>query len=165
MLWHLLIGCLKSLRIILKAPEELGFFMILGVILKRVFQRLGYICYEIEVVIERRLIMYMSKKNQSKSFQRNQFEEERAAGRLKFGTSVFHAYVHEWICQLSYNPRLNQGWGLSDGEGSERIWSALAVLVSMCRYATKQNRMVALNDRGLHHNEKALMKISKSLST
>ncbi|KNE88112.1 hypothetical protein PSTG_18493 [Puccinia striiformis f. sp. tritici PST-78] len=36
--------------------------------------------------------------------------------RLSFGTSVFHAYVHNWVCQLQYHPRLNDGWGLSDGE-------------------------------------------------
>ncbi|POW22598.1 hypothetical protein PSHT_01079 [Puccinia striiformis] len=34
--------------------------------------------------------------------------------RVQFGTSVFHAYVHEWPCQVKYNPRYQQGWGLSD---------------------------------------------------
>ncbi|KNE95653.1 hypothetical protein PSTG_11018 [Puccinia striiformis f. sp. tritici PST-78] len=47
---------------------------------------------------------------------------------LKFGTSVFHAYVHEWKCQVKYNPRFNAGWGLSDGEGLERLWSSLSPL-------------------------------------
>ncbi|KAI7965082.1 hypothetical protein MJO29_003180 [Puccinia striiformis f. sp. tritici] len=41
---------------------------------------------------------------------------------IKFGTSVFHAYVHEWKCQVKFNPRYNIGWGLSDGEGLERLW-------------------------------------------
>ncbi|KAI7937262.1 hypothetical protein MJO28_016161 [Puccinia striiformis f. sp. tritici] len=48
--------------------------------------------------------------------------------RLRFGTSVFHAYVHEWPCQVKYNPRYQQGWGLSDGESLERLWSLLAPL-------------------------------------
>lgn len=86
------------------------------------------------------------------------FAEERAAGRLKFGTSVFHAYVHEWLCQLQYNPRLNQGWGLSDGEGMERVWAFLAPLVRPCRYSTKQNRLVSLNLRTIHRNELARSK-------
>lgn len=55
--------------------------------------------------------------------QRNQFATERAANRLVFGTSLFHSFVHEWSCQLDYNPRLNSGWGLSDGEGMEHILS------------------------------------------
>ncbi|PLW16317.1 hypothetical protein PCASD_18708 [Puccinia coronata f. sp. avenae] len=33
---------------------------------------------------------------------------------LRFGTSVFHAYAHEWKCQIKFNPRYNVGWGLSD---------------------------------------------------
>ncbi|PLW33701.1 hypothetical protein PCASD_10315 [Puccinia coronata f. sp. avenae] len=48
--------------------------------------------------------------------------------RITFGTSVFHAYVHNWLCQLDYHPRLNNGWGLSDGEGLERLWSYLSAL-------------------------------------
>lgn len=82
----------------------------------------------------------------------NLFPEERARGQLKFGTSVFHAYVHQWLCQIKYNPRLNNGWGLSDGEGCERIWSSLARLVSPLRYASKQNRLDALHLRVGHNN-------------
>ncbi|OAV96241.1 hypothetical protein PTTG_03449 [Puccinia triticina 1-1 BBBD Race 1] len=48
--------------------------------------------------------------------------------RISFGTSVFHAYVHNWLCQLEYHPRFNKGWGLSDGEGLERMWSYLSPL-------------------------------------
>ncbi|KAF9507807.1 hypothetical protein BS47DRAFT_1303577 [Hydnum rufescens UP504] len=39
--------------------------------------------------------------------------------RLQFATSVFHAYGHQWVCQLWYHPRKAQIWGLSDGEGCE----------------------------------------------
>ena len=85
-------------------------------------------------------------------FQRNLFADERQEGRLKFGTSVFHAYVHQWLCQLNYNPRLNLGWGLSDGEGCERIWSGLARLVSPLRYSRKQNRLDALHLTVGHKN-------------
>ena len=72
---------------------------------------------------------------------------------LKFGTSVFHAYVHEWSCQLRYNPRLNPDWGMSDGEGLERIWAFLSPLISQLRYSTKAHRLAALNWRSLHHNQ------------
>lgn len=69
------------------------------------------------------------------------------------GTSVFHSYVHDWVCQLSYNPRLNRGWGLSDGEGMERKWSDLSPLVALLRYVTKEHRLIALNLRSIHMND------------
>ncbi|KAH9808074.1 hypothetical protein DFH28DRAFT_911363 [Melampsora americana] len=76
----------------------------------------------------------------------------RALGRLKMATSVFHAYAHDWGCQLDYNPRLNKGWGLSDGEGSERIWQSIMSLVSGNRYATNEHRQININLRTIHHN-------------
>jgi len=42
-----------------------------------------------------------------------------------------HAYSHEWACQLSYNPRLVPGLGLSDGEGTEWLWSRLIKLIGI----------------------------------
>ncbi|KAH9806922.1 hypothetical protein DFH28DRAFT_1157713 [Melampsora americana] len=83
---------------------------------------------------------------------RNQFSAERASSRLKLGTSVFHAYAHDWGCQLDYNPRLNIGWGLSDGEGSERIWCQLSPLVDVNCHATNEHRQTNISLRGIHHN-------------
>ncbi|KIK81811.1 hypothetical protein PAXRUDRAFT_35772 [Paxillus rubicundulus Ve08.2h10] len=36
---------------------------------------------------------------------------------------TMHAYGHEWACQFAYNPCLVVGLVLSDGEGTERLWS------------------------------------------
>ncbi|KAH9807245.1 hypothetical protein DFH28DRAFT_916185 [Melampsora americana] len=80
------------------------------------------------------------------------FQGECQARGLKFGTSAFHSYVHEWGCQLRYNPRLNKGSGRSDGEGLERIWSFLSPLVSPLRYSTKQHRLDALHWKATHCN-------------
>jgi hypothetical protein len=44
-----------------------------------------------------------------------------------------HAYVHEWACQLEYNPRMCIGLGLSDGEGTERLWSRFVKLIGIQR--------------------------------
>jgi hypothetical protein len=49
--------------------------------------------------------------------------------RITFAISVFHAYGHQWPCQLVYHPRKCEGFGLSDGEGCERFWSAIDHLV------------------------------------
>jgi hypothetical protein len=44
-----------------------------------------------------------------------------------------HAYAHDWACQLRYNTRLTTGMGLTDGEGSERLWSRMRSLISTTR--------------------------------
>ena len=53
--------------------------------------------------------------------------------RLLFATSVMHAYGHQWACQLVYNPRLREGLGLTEGEGTERIWSKFRKLIGVTR--------------------------------
>ncbi|POW04684.1 hypothetical protein PSTT_10208 [Puccinia striiformis] len=72
--------------------------------------------------------------------------------RMTFATAVFHSYVHDWPCQLQFNPRYNDGWGLTDGEGLERLWSYLSPLVSPLRYATRNHRISAINHRSMFHN-------------
>ncbi|KIK74890.1 hypothetical protein PAXRUDRAFT_174387 [Paxillus rubicundulus Ve08.2h10] len=49
--------------------------------------------------------------------------------RIKFAISVFHAYGHQWPCQLVYHPRKCTGFGLSNGEGCECLWSLLKFLI------------------------------------
>lgn len=53
--------------------------------------------------------------------------------RIHFGISVFHAFAHNWACQLVYHPRKCEGFGLSDGEGCERLWSELKRLIPSLR--------------------------------
>ncbi|KAI0701749.1 hypothetical protein C8Q76DRAFT_633393 [Earliella scabrosa] len=53
--------------------------------------------------------------------------------RLVFATSVMHAYGHQWSCQLVYNPRLRAGLGLTEGEGTERVWSKFRKLIGVTR--------------------------------
>lgn len=53
--------------------------------------------------------------------------------RLEFAVSIFHAYGHQWSCQLWYHPRKSSIWGLSDGEGCERFWAELRRLIPVLR--------------------------------
>ncbi|KIN98613.1 hypothetical protein M404DRAFT_31254 [Pisolithus tinctorius Marx 270] len=54
--------------------------------------------------------------------------------RIRFATTAMHAYGHEWACQLVYNPCITTGLGLSDGEGTERLWSCFTKLIGrQCR--------------------------------
>ncbi|KAF8835150.1 hypothetical protein BDN67DRAFT_871741, partial [Paxillus ammoniavirescens] len=52
-----------------------------------------------------------------------------------------HAYGHEWACQLVFNPCLTVGLGLSDGEGTERLWSRLIKLIGIERSSSRQRRI------------------------
>jgi hypothetical protein len=52
---------------------------------------------------------------------------------MTFAISVFHAFGHQWPCQLIYHPRKRAGFGLSDGEGCERFWSAIRSLIPSLR--------------------------------
>ncbi|KAF8833407.1 hypothetical protein BDN67DRAFT_992846 [Paxillus ammoniavirescens] len=47
------------------------------------------------------------------------FFENLILSRFHFAISVFHAYGHQWPCQVVYHPWKRQGFGLSDGEGCE----------------------------------------------
>jgi hypothetical protein len=62
--------------------------------------------------------------------------------RITFGISVFHAYGHQWPCQLIYHPRKCLGFGLTDGEGCERFWSALKQLIPSLRVAGVSYRIL-----------------------
>jgi hypothetical protein len=54
--------------------------------------------------------------------------------RITFGISVFHAYGHQWPCQMIYHPKCS-GFGLTDGEGCEQFWSAIKLLIPSLRMA------------------------------
>lgn len=95
---------------------------------------------------------------------RGLFSEELKSGSLKCGTSVWHSYAHVRSCQLLYNPRLNDDWGLSDGEALERVWSWLSFLVAQLRYSTKEHRLTSINLQGLVYNEALLWKAGKNLN-
>jgi hypothetical protein len=80
-----------------------------------------------------------------------------------FGTSVFHAYVHEWSCQVKYNPRLNKLWGLSDGEGLERLWSFLSPLISTLRVSTRLHCLMSIQSRAEYYTKELNIKAGQFL--
>ena len=59
--------------------------------------------------------------------------DDTILSHLKSAISVFHAYGHQWACQIVYHPRKRKGFGLSDGEGCERFWSAIRCLIPSLR--------------------------------
>ena len=62
-----------------------------------------------------------------------------------------HAYGHEWACQLVYNPRLIEGLGLTDGEGTERLWSCFIKLIGVERSSSVgSQRMRNMTPHSVH---------------
>jgi hypothetical protein len=77
--------------------------------------------------------------------------------RIVFGVSVFHAYGHQWPCQLIYHPRKCEGFGLTDGEGCERFWSLIQSLIPSCRVSTYYNRIYAIDTQIKALDQKSLL--------
>lgn len=71
------------------------------------------------------------------------FLDDSTLSRIAFAVAVFHAYGHQWACQIVYHPRKREGFGLSDGEGCERLWSFLKPLIPSLRVSGV--RMLFLN--------------------
>ena len=77
--------------------------------------------------------------------------------RIVFGISVFHAYGHQWACQIIYHPRKCKGFGLTDGEGCECLWSSLKLLIPSLHVSTYYNRIYAIDTQIKHLDRKSLL--------
>lgn len=58
---------------------------------------------------------------------------------------------------------LNEGWGLTGGEGLERLWSYLSPLVSPLWYATRNHWLSAINHQSFFHNVQGIERIVSTL--
>ncbi|KAJ3529279.1 hypothetical protein NMY22_g9058 [Coprinellus aureogranulatus] len=83
--------------------------------------------------------------------------------RIIWGISVFHAYGHQWPCQLVYHPRKCSGFGLSDGEGCERFWSSIQGLIPSLRMSGYHQRLLSLDFQIWFLNEKGLLLLASWL--
>ncbi|KAG6836231.1 hypothetical protein H0H93_010036 [Arthromyces matolae] len=73
------------------------------------------------------------------------FLEEDILSRITWAISVFHAFGHQWACQVIYHPRKCKGFGLTDGEGCERFWSMIKLLIPSLRVSGYHQRLYALD--------------------
>ncbi|SCV74006.1 BQ2448_6438 [Microbotryum intermedium] len=74
------------------------------------------------------------------------------APRLEFAASVFHAFAHQWSCQVEFNPQLISNFGCTDGEGCERLWSSLRSLIPINRPSTRSHRLDNVARRSIELN-------------
>ncbi|KAF9455607.1 hypothetical protein BDZ94DRAFT_1286087 [Collybia nuda] len=82
------------------------------------------VTYDVGCVLDRSLQLY-------------EFLPSHITDRITFATSAMHAYAHQWACQLVYNPRIRLGFGLTDGEGVERLWSRSRKLIGITRVSAE----------------------------
>ncbi|KAG2115662.1 hypothetical protein BD769DRAFT_1363277 [Suillus cothurnatus] len=84
------------------------------------------------------------------------FLDDSTLSRIAFAVAVFHAYGHQWACQIVYHPRKREGFGLSDGEGCERLWSFLKPLIPSLRVSGSNQRLFILDTQIRHLDSKSL---------
>ncbi|KAJ7774176.1 hypothetical protein DFH07DRAFT_865935 [Mycena maculata] len=85
----------------------------------------------------------------------------RFMDRLSFAVSVFHAYGHEWVCQLLFHPRKRGGFGFADGEGCERFWHSISHLIGNLRVSRYHNRIYTLDTQIEHADEASLLRLAE----
>ncbi|TFK60081.1 hypothetical protein BDN72DRAFT_550118, partial [Pluteus cervinus] len=84
--------------------------------------------------------------------------------RIMFGISVFHAFGHQWACQLVYHPRKCVGFGLSDGEGCERFWHSISKLIPVLRVSGFHQRLYVLDAQVQHLDHTSLKRLGHWLA-
>ncbi|XP_064622542.1 uncharacterized protein LOC135484790 [Lineus longissimus] len=84
---------------------------------------------------------------------------------VKMGIPIFHAYGHKWDCQVRYSPRRLPGFGLTDGESLERLWSYLRSFSKIAKEMTPSHRIDTLTDALIHYANRKQLKIGTFLRT
>ncbi|SCZ99537.1 BZ3500_MvSof-1268-A1-R1_Chr3-1g06076 [Microbotryum saponariae] len=85
--------------------------------------------------------------------------------RLEFALSSMHAYAHKWSCQVDFDPRFLPNFGLTDGEGTERLWSQLRGMIPMNRSSSASHRLENINRRASAYNKQHLADLVTKLNS
>ncbi|XP_066300410.1 uncharacterized protein [Branchiostoma lanceolatum] len=70
--------------------------------------------------------------------------------QLSLAVDVFHSYGHKPLCQVQYNTRRREGFGLTDGEGVESLWSFLRRFSRITKEMTQAHRIEKPTDALSH---------------
>ncbi|XP_028417095.1 uncharacterized protein LOC114541357 [Dendronephthya gigantea] len=77
--------------------------------------------------------------------------EDDLLQRITLAVPAFHIYGHKGSCQLQFSPRRVSGFGLTDGEQLERLWSYLRRFGKMTKEMRPSHRVDVLSDAILHY--------------
>ncbi|XP_028417790.1 uncharacterized protein LOC114542444 isoform X2 [Dendronephthya gigantea] len=78
--------------------------------------------------------------------------QENLLESITLAVPAFHIYGHKGSCQLQYSPRRVDGFGLTDGEQLERLWSYLRRFGKMTKEMRPSHRIDVLSDAILHYS-------------
>jgi hypothetical protein len=93
-----------------------------------------------------------------------EFLDEDILNRITFGIAVFHAFGHQWPCQLIYHPRKCKGFGLTDGEGCERFWSSIKLIIPAMRVSGYYQRLYTIDTQVGFLDNKSLIGLGQWLN-
>ncbi len=71
--------------------------------------------------------------------------------RCQVAIPIFHSYAHNALCQHRFSPRNAEGFGLTDGENVERLWSFLGRFAKMSKEMSPSNRIDLLSNALMHY--------------
>ena len=90
--------------------------------------------------------------------------QESLLENVALAVPAFHIYGHRGSCQLQHSPRRVLGFGLSDGEQLERLWSYLRRFGKMTKEMRPSHRIDVLSDALLHYSQQCKDNLRKSKS-
>ncbi|CAO3588743.1 unnamed protein product [Absidia cylindrospora] len=82
---------------------------------------------------------------------------------IQLALGIFHAFGHSLACQVKYIPRYIDGFGLTDGECMERLWSYLGGFTKVTRPMTKAHRRLTLDSALRHYKNQKLVNLGAAL--
>ncbi|KAI8338334.1 hypothetical protein BD560DRAFT_440099 [Blakeslea trispora] len=86
-----------------------------------------------------------------------------ASCNTHYAVLIFHAPAHNMHCQMQYNPKYIDHFGLTDGEGIERFWSYTIQFIAMTRSMSKDRRQLLLTDATIYYAEEKMKETRKGL--
>ncbi|KAF8144173.1 hypothetical protein K438DRAFT_1993154 [Mycena galopus ATCC 62051] len=81
--------------------------------------------------------------------------------QLLFAVSVFHAFGHEWACQVIYHPLKCEGFGFSNGESAEHFWHLISHLIAHLRISGDHHHLYTLDNQVKQIDEANLFKLAE----
>ncbi|KAJ7118701.1 hypothetical protein C8R43DRAFT_1091017 [Mycena crocata] len=86
---------------------------------------------------------------------------DRYMDRIRFAVSVFHAFGHQWPCQIIYHPLKCAGFGFTNGEGCERFWHSISKLIGYLRVSGYHHRLYTIDSQVEHADKASLGRLAQ----
>lgn len=105
----------------------------------------------------------LGKKSIQISFEGAEFDVGEFLKVLSLAIPKWHIYAHTMNCQMEYHPKIKPGFGLADGEGTERLWSKGKCMKGMTKRQRHERRIDLLTEKFIYINERLQCNIGPSL--